>query len=236
MDTTPSSLNLCLALLKVYQEICISSDGEHSFSFLTTLEAAARRAGSDVMAALPLFQHRSQAPALMRHLEKWLLSMYTGRKEIHSQACKWLDNDKYIYIFFCRGSWVFLIAASLKQCSWSSFALPPCFYLAQSLLKRTAVAQMQLGGWEKNWESACVSAANTRLLASRCTQLTLRGQGTMLALSSRQYMRHPADGTRGEAFLTGSCEVTLGGGDGARRWSSTPALGLLPACCSPHRL
>lgn len=70
MDTTPSSLNLCLALLKVYQEICISSDGEHSFSFLTTLEAAARRAGSDVMAALPLFQHRSRAPALMRHLEK----------------------------------------------------------------------------------------------------------------------------------------------------------------------
>lgn len=227
MDTTPSSFNLRLAQLEVYQEICISSNGEHSSSFLTMLEAAMRQAGSDAMAVLPLFQHGSWAPALIRRLEKWLLSMYIGRKEIHSQACKWLDNDKCIFLLWLLG---FSDCSFSKAVQLKIFALPPCFYLAQSLLKRTAVAQMQLGGWERNWVSTCVSAANTHLLASRYTQLILRGRGMTLAFSSRQYMQHPADGTRGEAFPIGSREAALGGGDGARRWSSTQHWGsCLPA-------
>lgn len=57
MDTRPSTLNLRLARSETYWEMCTFSDGEHSFSFITTLEAAVQQSGSDAMAVLPLFQH-----------------------------------------------------------------------------------------------------------------------------------------------------------------------------------
>lgn len=142
MDARSSSLKLCLSRLEISQEVRISNDGEGSFSFLIILAAAVQHAGSDAMATLPLSQHgeidgeNSWVPALMRHLKNWLLSIYTRRKEIHSRACKWLDNDTHI--FCCDLSWLLRFSdySFSKATRLKFLAPPPCFYLTHGICWR----------------------------------------------------------------------------------------------------
>lgn len=229
-DRTSSSLNLCLARLEIEQGDCIFNDGEGLFSFIITLKAAVLHAGSDAMATLLLLQRgeidgaNSWVPALMRHLKNWLLSTYTGRKEIHSEACKRLDNDTHI--FCCDLCWLlgfsdysFSRATQLKVPRASTLLLLD----TRRLLKGTAVVQIQLGAWKTNRERVYFRSKHTSGGTLHSANIIVAGWGTMLFLfPAGNTAWHPADGTRGEVFPGWPRTEPLSGGEGMGQEFETP--------------
>lgn len=187
-------------------------------------------AGSDALATLLLLQRaeidgaNSWVPALIRHLKNWLLSTYTGRKEIHSQACKCPDNDTHIFccdLFWLLGfsDYSFSRATQLKVPRASTLLLLNTW----RLLKRTAVVQMQLGGWTTNRERVFFRSKRTSGGTPLSANVIVAGWGTMLSLfPAGNTAWHPADGTRGEVFPGWPRTEMLSGGERMGQEFDTP--------------